>query len=208
MPVACIAALPWKSFVQVHEPVQPGLQRRRVAAQLRCRRRGSSSPAAASSAPARRPASSRAAPPPPSAGRRGGSASRSGGAAPSPARPYRPRGSPRTGTMPSSMSRADSQGKRLLDSAVSGSASRTSCLRIVARFGPASAKTPHCVVTSWTSTQSPTGGHEVLDRLLQVVGVVGRARPRPRRGSSRARPAGRWCIRCAPCRRRSARRSG
>jgi hypothetical protein len=57
--------------------------------------------------------------------------------------------------MPSSISRIDSHGKRLLPRTVAGSASFTISFSTSRDFGPAMAKTPHCVVTSWISTQPP-----------------------------------------------------
>jgi hypothetical protein len=57
-----------------------------------------------------------------------------------------------TGAMPSSTCLAESQGKRLFDSAVYGCASRISLARMSREAGPANAKTPHCVVTSWMLT--------------------------------------------------------
>ncbi len=55
------------------------------------------------------------------------------------------------------MRRAESHGKRLLESAVAGSASRMSFDRSAREFGPASAKTPYCVVTSWISMGPKSG---------------------------------------------------
>ena len=56
-----------------------------------------------------------------------------------------------------SIRREESQGKRLFDSAVAGSASLMTLLSSAREFGPASAKTPHWVVTSCTSMRPKVG---------------------------------------------------
>ena len=69
------------------------------------------------------------------------------------------------------MSRAESQGKRLLPSAVAGSGSRTSCAAARARSGRRREDAP--LGGDVVDLDLPEVGHAVLGGLAQIVAVVG-----------------------------------